>query len=551
MKRVVIALSILPLALLLSFLFDSVAAASTAIPGLAVCTSGPSCHYGPVHASYPNYKNVCSLDNCTFISAANWEQVVTGLSPSPSALVVAYNAAHQTFYGGLSLLDLWSFWMSSGIDGIYLTAETSYRVDRADVQSAVLDYRALVVVVTTTKPSYIGTNKFGSGTSILIVDGFTPKGPLVVFQGHTLQMTWAQWRAQVQSMWGVAFSRTPPTPVAPTSIAPTANFSLSSSSVLATGGTITLSYTSQNATSCTLSSSPTVWTTSTVQAQCSGSYQYVVSSSTTQRQWSFTFTASNSSNQSATSTQTLTQEASTLPADNPSSNWSGYVVPSSLALITDAQGQFSVPVLDCADTPNADSSIWIGIGGEQWSTGGSSGSLLQTGINADCVGGIQGNTAWWEVVPATPNFEQTFTGFPVSAGDVIQDDVSENSDGTWQTELDDLNTGLSAVMVTGESWGVSVTAQALSWTPQGSAANISYAGAYTAEWIVEDDTNSSTLGLNPFANFGSVTFIDLRSSFTSWSLTQNETWAIVQNGQVLSTPSSSSTDGFTVSYEGP
>ena len=63
---------------------------------------------------------------------------------------------------------------------------------------------------------------------------------------------------------------------------------------------------------------------------------------------------------------------------------------------------------------------------------------------------------------------------------------------------------------------------------QGSTVNYHYSGAYTAEWIVEDpEEGSANAGgaLYPFANFGSVTFSNMKSSFTSWSLTPDEEWA--------------------------
>ena len=236
---------------------------------------------------------------------------------------------------------------------------------------------------------------------------------------------------------------------------------------------------------------------------------------------------------------------------NTSVNWSGYVVPSSSALITDAQGDWTVPTVNCSDTPEGQVSIWIGIGGEQWSTGGDSGSLLQTGININCVDGFQDDVAWWEVVPATPNNEQDFTSFPVSPGDQIEASVYETTTGAWQTEVSDVNTGLSAYMITGESWGVGPTSSG-DFAIQGSAAEISYGGGYTAEWIVEDPGIAATPGTYfPFANFGSVTFSNLESSFDSWSLSPSEEWGIVQGGVTLAAPTNTTSDGFTVTYTGP
>ncbi|MCU1363237.1 MAG: cell wall/surface repeat protein [Acidimicrobiaceae bacterium] len=239
---------------------------------------------------------------------------------------------------------------------------------------------------------------------------------------------------------------------------------------------------------------------------------------------------------------------------NASTNWSGYVVPSTSALLTDAEGEWTVPTMNCADTPNGEDSIWIGIGGVQWNATSWSGALLQTGISVGCANGVQQNSAWWEVVPANPNHEEEFTHFPITAGNEIKASVFQLSNGEWETLVSNLNTGLSALMVTGEAWGVGPTeGGTITFSSQGNAAGYSYSGGYTAEWIVEDpEESTATPGnpLYPFANFGSVTFSDLRASFSSWSLTPDEEWGIVQNGVTLATPTNSTTDGFTVSYAG-
>lgn len=110
-------------------------------------------------------------------------------------------------------------------------------------------------------------------------------------------------------------------------------------------------------------------------------------------------------------------------------------------------------------------------------------------------------------------------------------------------------------MVTGEAWGVGVTeTDTITFTDQGSARLISYSGGYTAEWIVEDpEEGSANPGdeLYPFANFGSVTFSDMETSFGSWSLTPGEEWGIVQNDVTLAAPTATSSDGFTDTYTGP
>jgi hypothetical protein len=541
------------------------AAVTFGVPGLQLCGSSThaQCDLGPVREHFIDYGNVCSDDDCFFVSAANWEKVAAGVTPTLTTLDLDYKAAGQTFNAGLSAPALWAYWKASGIDGFYLSSETSMSKNSSAIENAVKAHRALIVQGVTTKSSLMGTSTVGAGTAIMIVDGYTPKGPLVVYQAKTIQMTWTQWNAQVRTVWEVAVTATPPqgvttTPPPTTTTNPTAMLALSSNSVTSAGGTVTLTYSSENATTCTLTSSPVIWTAATVPANCNGTYVDTVAPSATAQEWTFTFTASNSSDISATQTQTLVQTApaATTPQyDNPSPNWSGYVVPSSSSLVTGVSADWTVPTMNCADTPNGATSTWIGIGGFQWATGGTSGALLQTGTEDDCVNGVQQDTAWWEIVPATPNHEEQFTNFPVAPGDQMQASVFELSDGAWETLLSNLNTGLSALMVTGDAWGVGRTESGtITFTKQGNAEGYSYSGAYTAEWIVEDvEEGSANPGgtYAPFANFGTVTFSNMESSFTSWSLTPDEEWGIVQNGITLAAPTVTSADGFTDTYTGP
>ena len=339
----------------------------------------------------------------------------------------------------------------------------------------------------------------------------------------------------------------PPPPPAPTS--PTATLSIAPGSVPSTGGSVVLSFSSLNALSCTLSSTPALWTGANPAAvDCSGTYTVTLAPTTTEQQWTVTFAATNDAGQSASSTQTLIEQAAPIPAWAESSIWSGYVVPSSSALITAVSGQWTVPTLNCAVTPNGGASIWVGIGGYGWPTGGTSGTLLQTGVRTDCLNGVPQYAGWFEEYPSMPNTSKDFLGFPVSPGDSIQASIFQGGSGAWETKVDDLTTGLSGVMVAGEGWGVTADTGDGSFREQGSTVGLSYSGGYTAEWIVEDySLNDSAV---PFADYGSVTFTGLTTSLSPWSLTTDEGLAMAQNGVVLSTPSQPSNDGFSVSYTG-
>ena len=302
----------------------------------------------------------------------------------------------------------------------------------------------------------------------------------------------------------------------------TAALTLTPQTVSYTGGQVTFGYSSSNATSCTLSVSPTLWSGSNpVSVPCTGTYQPEIAKSASAEQWTITFTATGATGQ-ATTQQTLVQQA---PPFQESPNWAGYVVPSS-NIITETSGTFTVPTLNCLQTPAASEATWVGIGGD----GNSSGDLLQTGVESDCSGGLQtSNPAWWEEFPEVPGID--FNGMPVSPGDEMQAFVYWASGTTWETCLEDLTTGISGLMVTGEGWGVTTGGCASTFTEQGSTATLTYAGGTTAEWIVEDfDRNSTEV---PFADFGTVSFGDLTTSLSSWSLTPDEQWGIVQGGSVL------------------
>jgi Peptidase A4 family len=227
------------------------------------------------------------------------------------------------------------------------------------------------------------------------------------------------------------------------------------------------------------------------------------------------------------------------------------VLPSSTSIFTDAAGTFTVPTVDCSVTPDGGVSTWVGIGGQGWPDGTSAGALLQTGVTSDCVSGAQVNSGWWELYPSDPNHSYLFSGFPVSPGDMITASVYQDTGGMWWTRLDDTTTGLSGYLKVGGNWGVGTDASGVYYT-QGSGALLSYTGGYSAEWIVEDYTDTDTQTLAPLADFGTVSFTNLETSASDWFLTPQQGIALIDSsGNALAVPSSpGSDDSFTVSYQG-
>lgn len=231
------------------------------------------------------------------------------------------------------------------------------------------------------------------------------------------------------------------------------------------------------------------------------------------------------------------------PGPAPSRNWAGYVGVAGGA-VTGAVGTFNVPTLNCTDTPNASESTWDGIGGVKPGE-----ALIQTGVESDCINGVQTDTPWWEIVAGSTNLpEQPFNGFPVQAGDTVTVEVGQDSQsGAWITCLADARTGEVGLMATGLTAGIAQgdCSTFSNYTPQQDASTYSYSGGTTAEWIAEDpaDLNGNEV---PFANFGTVSFSGIGMS-TSGSAIATE---IVQGGQILATPGPLSNNSFTVTYTG-
>ena len=173
---------------------------------LDACVAGPDCFYGPIYNTYDNYGNVAPADlgDCTFAAAADWEQILLGVAPDPTVIGYEFSQAGGTAAGGLPQNSLWTYWMDDGIGGEYLTGLHRYFTDQTDVENGVRDYGAMIVEFEFVANDGFAQYTMTAGFHDAVVDGFTPEGPLVVSWGQTLQMSWAQWSAEVVGMWGIA-----------------------------------------------------------------------------------------------------------------------------------------------------------------------------------------------------------------------------------------------------------------------------------------------------------------------------------------------------------
>jgi hypothetical protein len=310
------------------------------------------------------------------------------------------------------------------------------------------------------------------------------------------------------------------------------------------GGHIKLSWSASNAKVCMLSVKPIFWSgPNPARVKCRGKLTSTLPALALNVHWKFTFKAKGATGKASTVKRTLTLHK---PPFAVSSNWSGYVVPSTTP-VTSVSGQFIVPTLNCAKTRNAGEAAWVGIGG----AGGTTGDLLQTGVVSECISGVQTeDPGWWEEYPQYP--ARLFSDMAVAPGDHIVASVTQGIDLSWTTRLDDLTTGVSGVMHTGDQWGTVLDTDPTTFVKsEGDASLVSYTGGRTAEWIVEDFGTST--GLVPFADFGTVTFTDLTTNLLTWGLTAKEQVGLAdKSGLLLAEPSApdSTGKGFSVAYTG-
>jgi hypothetical protein len=141
----------------------------------------------------------------------------------------------------------------------------------------------------------------------------------------------------------------------------------------------------------------------------------------------------------------------------------------------------------------------------------------------------------------------------VSPGNVIQASVAYKN-GKWGTYLENLSTGLTGYFLVGVAWEVYSSSTSIPVGGiQGDATGTSYSGAYSVEWIQEDVTNANSGSLSAFANYGSVTFFNLKTSILSgWTLPNSDAYEIIDSNNVpVSVPGPVIGNGFTVTYTGP
>lgn len=189
-----------------------------------------------------------------------------------------------------------------------------------------------------------------------------------------------------------------------------------------------------------------------------------------------------------------------------------------------ATGRFTVPSPKHVGTNGTQySSAWVGIDGDNCETG-----LLQAGVDFTVTdSGQVSYDAWYEWYPDQSYY---FVDFAVSAGNVIQVDITATSTTSGKVKITNISTGKH----------VSQTVNA----PKGSVLC-----RLNAEWIVEDfDLDENVLALN---NFGTVLFTDACATLStggSEELGRAVVYNIKQGNTVYTDTTITGANKFTVKY---
>ena len=194
-----------------------------------------------------------------------------------------------------------------------------------------------------------------------------------------------------------------------------------------------------------------------------------------------------------------------------STNWSGYAVTG--GRYTSVSSSWTVPSVTCSGT--AYSSFWVGLDGD------TSGTVEQTGTDSDCSGSTPQYYGWYEMYPKFPvNFSN-----PVIPGDQMTASVTSNGSGGFTLKISD-----------GMKWSQTVNARLKS------------AKLKSAEVIAEAPSSSG--GVLPLANFGSVKFTNATANGTSLDkLSGLDPITMASGSTVKAQPSSISAGAFSVAWK--
>ncbi len=174
------------------------------IASAANCDRQEHCFRSTEQIDFPTFGNVypSNLNDCLFAAAADWRIIVRHQTPGSADVIADYRRATA---GGHDLFDdFYRYWTLHGIAGHRIAGwHTINMVGVNDVESAVRKHKALLVIFLFHHGDTVGGVDAGVGGHAAIIDGYSPKGPLVVTWGTTYQMTWSEYWTSVRSLYAI------------------------------------------------------------------------------------------------------------------------------------------------------------------------------------------------------------------------------------------------------------------------------------------------------------------------------------------------------------
>jgi hypothetical protein len=170
------------------------------------CGQHEICFRSTDQFDFPTYGNgyPSNLNDCLFAAAADWRIIVRHQTPDTADVIADYRRATAGGRTGIDIETFYDYWTQHGIAGQRIHGWHAINmVGTADVESAVRKHKALLVVFFFHHGYTVGGVRADAGGHAAIIDGYSPKGPLVVTWGTTYQMTWSEYWTSVRSLYAI------------------------------------------------------------------------------------------------------------------------------------------------------------------------------------------------------------------------------------------------------------------------------------------------------------------------------------------------------------
>ena len=167
------------------------------------------CNTDAVNENYPTFGNLAPelLGDCTFAAVADWEEAYLGLTQSVAQIEAEFALAIGKHRTELSNDEVFSYWEHQGVGDTFLQKATSLSLDPTTVMSNLdmpINRDLIAQVQLTAGENFAGYQMAKSGYHWIVVDGYTPKGPIIITWGQILQMTWQQWNYDALNLWSIS-----------------------------------------------------------------------------------------------------------------------------------------------------------------------------------------------------------------------------------------------------------------------------------------------------------------------------------------------------------